>query len=94
MPVNSWFKLRIKQYYDGSEYLWKTFIDGQLVNSMVNNNATTFENVDGILGNQYHPGKFSIFKHSSWPTISHTLYRMTPTVWAIWYGSYDMHHMI
>ena len=81
MPVNSWFKLRIKQYYDGSEYLWKTFIDGQLVNSMVNNNPTTFETVDGILGNQYHPGRFSTY--SSWRTISHTLYDMAHTVCTI-----------
>lgn len=59
MPINSWFNLRIKQYYDGSEYLWKTFIDGQLAHVKTNNNPTTFNNVDGILGYKYNPGRLS-----------------------------------
>ena len=58
-PINSWFNLRIKQYYDGSEYLWKTFIDGQLAHVKANNNPTTFNKVDGILGYKYNPGRLS-----------------------------------
>ena len=55
MPVDTWFNLKIKQEAIGSKYIYKIFVDGEEVQSIVNNDPMTFENVNGLIGNAYEP---------------------------------------
>ena len=55
LPVGEWFNLKIKQYYDTNQYIYKIFIDGELQLNMVNPKPNTFPNVNGLLGNEYQP---------------------------------------
>ena len=55
MPVDTWFNLKIKQEAIGSKYVYQIFVDGEQVQSIVNNDPMTFENVNGLIGNAYEP---------------------------------------
>ena len=55
MPVDTWFNLKIKQEAIGSKYVYQIFVDSEQVQSIVNNDPMTFENVDGLIGNPYEP---------------------------------------
>ena len=55
MPVDTWFKLNIRQIFDqdDQQYLFQILIDDELERSVTNRQAMTFEAVNGILGNSY-----------------------------------------
>ena len=73
MPINTWFNLKIKQSFLYAEYVYEIFIDDKLMFEMANDQPTTFENVQGIIGNSFEPhwdfklaaGKFKNFRFNS-----------------------------
>ena len=68
MPINTWFKLTIKQskfqsVSQGqvrSKYVYEIFINDELMYQIVNKNPKTFRNVNGYMGNTGIAGE--------WPT--------------------------
>ena len=73
MPANTWFKLKIGQYYDDKKYKYKIWIDDEHKKTVVNNEPMIFENVNVIFGNGYQPerdyqpvaGQFKNFNFAS-----------------------------
>ena len=55
MPADTWFKLKIGQYFEDETYIYKIWINNELKLSEVNNLPTIFEGVNGIIGNAYGP---------------------------------------
>ena len=55
MPVDTWFKLNIRQIFDqdDQQYSFQILINDELKRSVTNRQAMTFEAVNGILGNSY-----------------------------------------
>jgi len=76
MPVDTWFNLKIKQAVIGSKYVYQIFVDGDQVQSIVNKEPMTFENVNGLIGNEYEPerdylipaGRYRNFEFESSPS--------------------------
>ena len=73
MPINTWFNLKIKQSFLYAEYVYEIFIDDKLMFERANDQPTTFENVQGIIGNSFEPhwdfqlaaGKYKNFRFTS-----------------------------
>ena len=55
MPANTWFKLQIGQYHEGTKYIYKIWINDELKLSVINNQPMIFEGVNGIVGHAYPP---------------------------------------
>ena len=57
-PEMNVFENLFQQYFDhngSNKYLYKIFIDGELQETMINDQPRIFENVNGILGHSYYP---------------------------------------
>ena len=55
IPADTWFNLKIGQYFEDKTYIYKIWINNELQLSEVNNLPTIFEGVNGIIGNAYGP---------------------------------------
>ena len=55
MPADTWFNLKIGQYFEDKTYIYKIWINNELKLSEINNGPTIFEGVNGIIGHAYGP---------------------------------------
>ena len=55
MPVDTWFKLQIKQFLWEGKYTFQILINDELKRSVINNRPMEFEGVNGIIGHTYQP---------------------------------------
>ena len=56
MPIETWFKLNIKQFRWEGKYTYQIFIDDVLKHSVINNQPMIFEEVNGVIANSYLAG--------------------------------------
>ena len=59
MPVNTWFKLHIRQFRDSvtKKIKYQILIDDEVKRTMTNNLPRLFQPVNGIIGNTYQPAR-------------------------------------
>ena len=55
VPADTWFKLKIGQYFEDKKYIYKIWITDDLKISWINNLPLKFEGVNGIIGHAYGP---------------------------------------
>jgi len=55
VPADTWFKLKIGQYFEDKKYIYKIWINDDLKISWINNLPLKFEGVNGIIGHGYGP---------------------------------------
>ena len=55
MPINTWFKLNIRQQKLGKKYEFQILINDEIKHTKTNNQPMVFEGVNGVIANSYHP---------------------------------------
>ena len=57
MPIDTWFKLNIRQTYDHvhKEYVYQISINDEVKRTVINNQPEIFGGVNGIIGSSYNP---------------------------------------
>ena len=57
MPINTWFKLNMRQTYDhvNKEYVYHILINDEVRRTVINKQPEIFGGVNGIIGNSYKP---------------------------------------